>query len=157
MLASVRPRDIAGNTRRGIAVEEVADLVAVEAKFSMATAALKAIVRARGSHLMDLQGVGPGVAAQVLADVGDVARFADRNRFASWTGTAPLDDSSGEQTLRQWQRAVLNPRELARLHVDREDGFRWVGTRPLTLPPRCASRLGAPSHGYERSSRDDRL
>ena len=28
---------------------------------------------------------------------GDIARFADRNRFASWTGTAPLDASSGEQ------------------------------------------------------------
>ncbi len=28
--------------------------------------------------------------------MGDVARFADRNRFASWTGTAPIDGSSGE-------------------------------------------------------------
>ncbi len=46
---------------------------------------------------MDLQGVGPVVAARVLADVGDVTRFADRNRFASWTGTAPLEASSGEQ------------------------------------------------------------
>jgi transposase len=32
MLASVRPRDIAGKTRRRIAVEELAELVAVEAK-----------------------------------------------------------------------------------------------------------------------------
>ncbi|WP_256855777.1 IS110 family transposase [Ornithinimicrobium cryptoxanthini] len=40
---------------------------------------------------MDLHGVGPVVAARILADVGDMARFADRNRFASWTGTAPLD------------------------------------------------------------------
>ena len=46
--------------------------------------------------LMDLPGVGPVVAARILADVGDVARFADRNRFASWTGTAPMDASSGE-------------------------------------------------------------
>jgi transposase len=38
---------------------------------------------------MDLHGVGPVVAARVLADTGDVTRFADRNRFASWTGTAP--------------------------------------------------------------------
>jgi transposase len=93
MLASVRPRDIAGKTRRQIAVEELAELVAVEAKMKQATAELKAMVLARGSHLMDLRGVGPVVAARVLADVGDVARFADRNRFASWTGTAPLDAS----------------------------------------------------------------
>ena len=60
---------------------------------------------ARGSHLMDLHGVGPVVAARVLADVGDVTRFADRNRFASWTGTAPLDASSGEQNRHRLSRA----------------------------------------------------
>ena len=87
MLASVRPRDIAGKTRRRIAAEELAELVAVEAKIKKATAELKAIVLARGSHLMDLHGVGPVVAARVLADVGDVARFADRNR--SPPGPAP--------------------------------------------------------------------
>ena len=45
------------------------------------------------------------VAARTLADVGDVARFADRNRFASWTGTAPLDASSGEQNRHRLSRA----------------------------------------------------
>ena len=60
---------------------------------------------ARGSTLMDIHGVGPVVAARILADVGDVARFADRNRFASWTGTAPLDASSGEQNRHRLSRA----------------------------------------------------
>ena len=54
---------------------------------------------------MDVHGVGPVVAARVLADVGDVTRFADRNRFASWTGTAPLDASSGEQNRHRVSRA----------------------------------------------------
>ncbi len=45
------------------------------------------------------------VAARILADVGDVGRFADRNRFASWTGTAPLDASSGEQIRHRLSRA----------------------------------------------------
>ncbi|WP_426567196.1 transposase [Angustibacter sp. McL0619] len=40
-----------------------------------------------------------------MADVGDVTRFADRNRFASWTGTAPLDASSGEQNRHRLSRA----------------------------------------------------
>ena len=105
ILASVRPRDIAGKTRRRIAAEELADLVAVEAKMKKATAELKALVKARGSRLMDLPGVGPVVAARTLADVGDIARFADRNRFASWTGTAPLDASSGEQNRHRLSRA----------------------------------------------------
>ena len=46
---------------------------------------------------MDLHGVGPVVAARILADVGDVTRFVDRNRFASWTGTAPLDAVRGAE------------------------------------------------------------
>ena len=105
MLATVRPRDIAGKTRRRIAAEELAELVAIEAKMKKSTAELKALVIARGSRLMDLHGVGPVVAARTLADVGDVARFADRNRFASWTGTAPLDASSGEQIRHRLSRA----------------------------------------------------
>jgi transposase len=32
---------------------------------------------------LTLPGVGPIAAARGLADVGDVTRFADRNRFAS--------------------------------------------------------------------------
>ena len=105
MLANVRPRDIAGKTRRRIAAEELSELTAIDAKIKTATAELKALVLARGSRLMDLPGVGPVVAARILADVGDVNRFADRNRFASWTGTAPLDASSGEQNRHRLSRA----------------------------------------------------
>jgi hypothetical protein len=41
MLASMRPRDIAGKTRRRIAAEELAELVAVEARMKKATVELK--------------------------------------------------------------------------------------------------------------------
>ena len=54
---------------------------------------------------MSLYGIGPAGAARILAAVGDVARFADRNRFAPWTGTAPLDVSSGEQIRHRLSRA----------------------------------------------------
>jgi len=105
ILASVRPRDLAGKTRRRLAAEQLAELVATEKKIKASTKELKAAVLARGSTLMDLRGVGPVVAARILADVGDVSRFADRNRFASWTGTAPLDASSGEQIRHRLSRA----------------------------------------------------
>ncbi|CUR61699.1 transposase [metagenome] len=116
MLATVRPRDIAGKTRRRMAAEEIADLVAVDAKLKKIKAELKAAVLERGSHLMNIYGIGPAGAARVLADVGDVARFADRNRFASWTGTAPLDTSSGEQTRHRLSRAG-NRRMNHLLHI----------------------------------------
>jgi transposase len=105
LLATVRPRDPAGRMRRRIAAAEVADLLAVDAKLKAMKAELKVAVEASGSHLMDLQGVGPAGAARILADVGDVARFPDRNHFASWTGTAPIDASSGEQVRHRLSRA----------------------------------------------------
>jgi transposase len=113
ILARVRPRDLAGKTRRRLAAEQLAELVAVETKMKNLTRELKAMVQARGSTLMDLTGVGPVVAARILADVGDVSRFADRNRFASWTGTAPLDASSGEQIRHRLSRAVVLERASA--------------------------------------------
>jgi transposase len=105
ILSSVRPRDVVGKTRRRLAAEQLTELVAVEKKIKALTKELKAMVIARGSTLMELPGVGPVVAARILADVADVARFADRNRFASWTGTAPLDASSGEQIRHRLSRA----------------------------------------------------
>ncbi|EYR61818.1 transposase, partial [Actinotalea ferrariae CF5-4] len=127
MLSTVRPRDIAGKTRRRMAAEEIADLVAVDTKLKKIKAELKAAVLARGSRLLDVYGVGPAGAARILADVGDVARFADRNRFASWTGTAPLDASSGEQIRHRLSRAgnrrmnhVLHVAAIVQLRHDTE-------------------------------------
>ena len=85
-------------------------------KIKTLTKDLKTLVQASGSSLTTLPGVGPIVAARVLAEVGDVSRFADRNRFASWTGTAPLEASSGEQVRHRLSRAG-NRRMNHMLHI----------------------------------------
>ena len=83
LLAATRPRSLVGKTTRRLAAEELADLVTTDAKLKSLEKELAAAVRASGSHLMDLRGIGPAGAARILADVGDVARFPDRNHFAS--------------------------------------------------------------------------
>src|SRR5436190_6986833 len=105
LLAAVRPRDLAGKTRRRMTAEEIADLEHLDAKLKAMKAELKAAVLASGSHLMDIHGIGPAGAARILADVGDVARFPNRARFASWTGTAPIDASSAQHTCQRLPRA----------------------------------------------------
>ena len=75
LLATVRPRDPAGSTRRRMAAEELADIGRLDAKLKAMKAGLKAAVAASESHLMDIHGIGPAGAARILADVGDVARF----------------------------------------------------------------------------------
>jgi transposase len=74
-------------------------------KIKALTRELKEMALASGSTLMELPGVGPVVAARALADTGDVARFAHRNRFASWTGTATIEASSGEVVRHRLSRA----------------------------------------------------
>ena len=54
---------------------------------------------------MDIHGIGPAGAARILADVGDIARFPNRAHFASWTGTATIDASSGQHTHHRLSRA----------------------------------------------------
>ena len=105
ILGAVEPRDVAGKTRRRLAAEKLAELVAIEKKVKALTKELKELVLASGSTLMELPGVGPVVAARSLADTGDVARFADRNKYASWTGTGPFEASSGEVVRHRLSRA----------------------------------------------------
>ena len=105
LLATVRPRDEAGKMRRRMAAEELADVTRLDAKLKTMKAELKAAVLATGSHLMDIHGIGPAGAARILADVGDVARFPNRNHFASWNGTAPIDASSGQHVRHRLSRA----------------------------------------------------
>jgi len=151
MLATVRPRDIAGKTRRRIAAEELAELIAVEAKVKKATAELKAMVVARESRLMDIHGIGAVVAGRILADVGDISRFADRNRFASWTGTAPLDASLGEQNRHRLSRAgnrrvnhMIHIAAVTQLRLDTEGSDYYRRKRAAGKKPqeviRCLKR-----------------
>ena len=58
---------------------------------------LAVAVKASGTTLTDLFGVGPFAAATVIGDAADVARFASRDHFASCNGTAPIEVSSGNR------------------------------------------------------------
>jgi transposase len=105
-----------GKTRRRLAVELTSELEAIDKKIKTADKDLRELVTARGSTLRDLHGIGPSGAARLLADVGDIHRFANRDRFASWNGTAPLDASSGDQQRHRLSRAG-NRRINRTLHI----------------------------------------
>lgn len=63
ILATDKPRDVAGKTRRRLAAEQIAELIGIEKKTRALTKELKETVIASGSTLMELPGVGPVVAA----------------------------------------------------------------------------------------------
>ena len=75
--------------------------------FAEVALALPVVLRAGHEHpttLREFNGVGPINAAKILAEVGDVRRFPNRHHFASYTGTAPVDVSSGDNNRRRLNR-----------------------------------------------------
>jgi transposase len=104
LLATVRPTDLAGKTRKRVALELVVDLERVYARKKAANKELVQLVKQTGTGLLDLHGIGPSGAARLLVEVGDITRFPTKGHFASWTGTAPIDASSGDNVRHRLSR-----------------------------------------------------
>src|SRR5512133_664260 len=105
VLVRLRPADEVGRIRLQLARDHLADIKALDAKMKAAGAQIAVAVAATGTTLTSLFGIGPVIAGRLLAETGDVARFATKDKFASYNGTAPIDASSGEQARHRLSRA----------------------------------------------------
>jgi transposase len=104
LLASVRPRDQVGKTRKMIAAEHLAELVTIDARLKEMKKRITAVLAEHPTSLVEIRGVADLLAAKVIAEVGDVRRFPSKHHFASYTGTAPIDASSGENNRHRLNR-----------------------------------------------------
>jgi transposase len=95
LLASVRPVDGVVTERKHQTEALLDDLVRLDGEIKAIKARARIAVDASKSTITDLYGVGPVVAALILGHSGDVSRFASRNHYASYNGTAPIEASSG--------------------------------------------------------------
>jgi transposase len=93
------PSNATARARCELAAEFLADLRRLDAQIRDTRTRLATEVRASGSTLTGIFGVGPVIAAAILGAVGHVSRFADRDRFAACNGTAPIEVSSGERKI----------------------------------------------------------
>ena len=100
----MRLRDLVGKTRKRVAMELVVDLERIYARKKSANKELLALLAEVDTTLLGLHGIGPSGAARLLAEVGDITHFPDRAYFASWTGTAPIDASSGDNVRHRLSR-----------------------------------------------------
>jgi transposase len=94
VLAEAEPHGAVQQARAELPAELVADRRRVDALLLETKKALAAAVRASGTCLTEVFGMGPVIAATVIGDVRDVSRFATRDRFAAYNGTAPIEVSS---------------------------------------------------------------
>ena len=127
LLARIRPADDVAAVRMHIARDHLADIRALDARIKYIGGQIAALVTASGTGLTGLFGVGPVIAGRILAEVGDVARFATKDAFASYNGTAPIDASSGEQVRHRLSRAG-NRRINHALHMMAVTQIRYPGT-----------------------------
>jgi transposase len=105
LVSDLRPDDPAGKMRLEIALEHIEDIMRLDRKIDDCNRRVVAEVKASGTTLTRVYGIGPINAAVILGEVGDVSRFPSRDHFASYTGTAPIAASSGEHQRHRLNRA----------------------------------------------------
>jgi transposase len=99
ILCSAKPAGAAGQARCELAAELLDDMRQMDTRIRESKKKLAVAVRASGTTVTEIFGVGPVIAATVIGDAGDVARFASRDHFAAYNGTAPIEVSSGNHKI----------------------------------------------------------
>ena len=116
VLRGIRPRDAAGRTLRSLATDLVAEIRQLDRRIAKAAADIQAAVNDSGTTLTDLCGIGALTAGKILGRVGTINRFRSAAAFATYTGTAPIDVSSGDVLRHRLSRAGDRQLNLC-LHV----------------------------------------
>jgi transposase len=97
LLRGVRPATATDACRRDLARELLGDLRRLDRRLTDNQAQLRDAVAITRSGLPEIHGLGTISAAKIIGIVGDIDRFPSSGHFASYTGTAPLDASSGQR------------------------------------------------------------
>jgi transposase len=99
----LRPLTATDACRRDLARDLLNDVRRLDRQLSANEAQTRQTLTAARSTLTTIHGVGHIIAGKILGHIGDVTRFPTADHLASYTGTAPLEASSGDR-----QRHRLN-------------------------------------------------
>jgi transposase len=103
-LEAIEPSGAVAQARCELAAEFLDDLRRIDAQLRDTKKRLTVAVRASGTTITEIFGVGPVVAATVIGYVAGVARFPSRDNFAAYNGTAPIEVSSGNRKIYRLSR-----------------------------------------------------
>jgi transposase len=105
LLGQVAPTGAPAMTRWQLATDLVADVRDLDRRIAAVEERIRAAVAQSKTTLVELFGVGPVLAAKLLGEVGDIRRFPTKHHFATHTGTAPIEASSGPVVRHRLSRA----------------------------------------------------
>jgi transposase len=94
-LEAVHPATPVEQVRYDLAVELLDDIRRLDRQLKVSHKRIRDTVRVSGTSVTDLFGVGPIIAGMLIGYTGDVTRFRNRDHYAAYTGTAPIEFSSG--------------------------------------------------------------
>ena len=137
LLSSVRPRDAVGKARKQLALDYTGELERLDARRKDLKKQISDVLVIHPTCLVEVTGLAAVTAAKIVAEVGDVRRFPSRHHFASYTGTAPIDVSSGDNNRHRLNRGG-NRRLNHALHIAAVVQYRMSG----------------PGHDYYQRKRD---
>ncbi len=132
-LARLSPVTPVEQIRYDLAGELLAEIRHLDAQLKASHKRIRAAVAASGTTVTELFGVGPILAAMLIGYTGDVTRFRDRDHYAAYNGTAPVEFSSGGRTVhrvstrgnRQLNHA-LHMAAICQLRQPHSDGRAYV-------------------------------
>jgi len=104
LLRRVRPATPADQQRKALARELLADLRRIDRQLAANRARCEQVVAARPTRLVAIFGISAVLAAKLIGHSGPVTRFGGPDHYASYTGTAPVDASSGPNTRQRVNR-----------------------------------------------------
>jgi transposase len=96
IVRGIRAQGASARLRRRLASEVLRDVRTLDRKIADLNGRIEAEVEASGTTLTEIYGIGPILAARIIGTVGNVARFPTKAHFASYSGTAPVEVSSGD-------------------------------------------------------------
>ena len=99
VLDQITPAGPIETARRDLAAQFLDDLRRLDTQLAETNKQLAAAVRASGTTVTRVFGIGPVNAGTVIGDTGDIFRFASRDHFAAYNGTAPVEVSSGARKI----------------------------------------------------------
>jgi transposase len=102
--ASMTPAGSVAMARCELAAEFIEDLRRIDVQMRGTQKKPATAVRAAGTSLTGLFGVGPVITAAVIGDVRHASRFPSRNHFAAYNGTAPIGVSCGGRKIYRLSR-----------------------------------------------------
>jgi len=99
LLAEVTPATPVEQIRFDLMIDLLADIRRLDQQLKDSHRRIRHAVTASQTSLTEIYGIGPIIAATLIGYSGDIGRFANRDAYAAYNGTAPVEFSSAGRTV----------------------------------------------------------